>query len=53
MVACTIKANSTANTKSEAQAMDMFCGEIFPDLAANISDPTWLEGKALLAVTNK
>ena len=53
MVACTIKANNSAYTTSEAQAMETFCGEIFPNLAANISDSTWLEGRVLVAVTNK
>ena len=33
--------------------MEMFCGEIFPNLATNVSDPGWLEGRSILAVTNK
>ena len=53
MIVGTITANSSANPTSEAQAMEMFCGEIFPSLAENVSDPTWLEGRAVLAVTNK
>ena len=53
MVACTIKPNSSVNPTSEAQAMEAFCGEIFPNLATNVSDPDWLDGRAILAVTNK
>ena len=33
--------------------MEMFCREIFPNLATNVSDPGWLEGRSILAVTNK
>ena len=53
MVACSINANSSSNPTSEAQAMEMFCGEIFPNLETNVGDPGWLEGRSILAVTNK
>ena len=33
--------------------MDSFSNMIFPELADNISDPQWLEGRAILAVTNR
>ena len=30
-----------------------FCQKVFPNLNNNLSDPTWLEGRAILAPTNK
>ena len=53
MVACTIVPNSSHNTNSEGQSMEEFCSAVFPNLAENVGDPQWLDGRALLAVTNK
>ena len=33
--------------------MKKFCKEIFPEIEQNISNPGWLEGRAILAPTNK
>ena len=33
--------------------MVKFCNKIFPDLAKNIGNQNWIEGRALLAPTNK
>ena len=45
------------NTKSEpwheAESMKKFCQKIFPDMEVNISTPGWLEGRTILAPTNK
>ena len=44
------------NTKEapevEGKSMVDFCEKIFPNLAQNISDTDWLEGRAILAPTN-
>ena len=53
MVACRIVPNSAQNRNSEALAMAQFCNSVFPQLATNISDPQWLEGRAILAATNR
>ena len=53
MVACTIPKNSKENPNAEQQAMSKFVDEIFPDIATNISNPEWLEGRCILATTNK
>ena len=53
MVACDIKPNSSENQTRECQAMEQFCSAIFPDIALNVSDPDWLEGRTILAATNK
>ena len=53
MVACRIVPNSAQNRNSEALAMTQFCNSVFPQLATNISDPQWLEGRAILAATNR
>ena len=33
--------------------MEQFCSAIFPDISLNVSDPDWLEGRTILAATNK
>ena len=33
--------------------MKKFCQEVFPDIEANINTPGWLEGRTILAPTNK
>ena len=53
MIACTINPNSSENPTSEGQAMEKFCDKVFPNLEANVSDPHWLDGQAILATTNK
>jgi ATP-dependent DNA helicase PIF1 len=37
----------------EAESMKKFCREIFPHLDRNIEIPGWLDGRAILAPTNK
>ena len=37
----------------EKKSMAEFCSEIFPSLDRNIGDETWLEGRAVLAPTNR
>ena len=41
------------NTKNEENPMKKFCQEIFPDIRNNISRPGWLEGRTVLAPTNR
>ena len=53
MVATRITPNSKENSSTEGDAMEQFCGKIFPNLAENIEDQNWIEGRALLAPTNK
>ena len=53
MVACTIPKNSKENPNAEQQAMSRFVDEIFPDITTNIVNPEWLEGRCILATTNK
>ena len=45
--------NSSKNTNSEGQAMKKFCDKLFPDLSQNIGNHDWLEGRTILAPTNK
>ena len=53
MVLTKITANSKENSLSEGLAMKEFCGKIFPNLADNIMDRNWINGRAILAPTNK
>ena len=53
MLGINIIPNSRDNTQSEGEGMREFCKQIFPDVASNISVPGWLEGRAILASTNK
>ena len=53
MVATRIPPNSKENPAAEGQAMAMFCDKIFPDIVINIVNPDWVEGRALLAPTNR
>ena len=48
-----IEMNKPDEPWNEKQAMKKFSKEIFPDIEENIRDPSWLEGKAVLAPTNK
>ena len=53
LVSCRIAPNSSDNQNSEGQAMERFSEMVFPNLAENVADPRWLEGRAVLAATNK
>ena len=53
MIATRICPNSKEHPNAEGEAMEKFCDKIFPDIAVNIGDPNWVEGRALLAPTNK
>ena len=53
MVATRIKPNNKQNPSSEGQAMSDFCKKIFPNIEVNIEDKNWLDGRAILASTNK
>ena len=48
-----IKCNMEDDKKVEEECMKELCRRVFPDLEMNLSDPTWLEGRAVLAPTNK
>lgn len=48
-----VKTNSLSDSNSEGKAMQDFCDQVFPDIGQNIDNPRWLEGRALLATTNK
>ena len=45
--------NTKTETKNEQSSMKKFCEVIFPDIKNNISKPNWLEGRTILAPTNK
>ena len=45
--------NSKTQPWNEEQSMRKFCKVIFPDLGKNISKPGWLEGRIILAPTNR
>ena len=45
--------NGPKNKNSEGQGMKDFCEKIFPDLEENISNSNFLEGRSILAATNK
>merc|ERR1712015_268359 len=47
-----IQMNKADQPWNEGQSMKKFSQEIFPDIENNIKDPSWLEGKAVLAPTN-
>ena len=53
MVATRITPNSKENPTTEHRAMQLFCDKIFPNLTTNIEDPNWINGRAILAPTNK
>ena len=39
--------------EDEKKSMAEFCDEIFPALDRNVGDEKWLEGRAVLAPTNR
>ena len=48
-----IEPNSKDDTKNEERSMKKFCNKVFPDLKKNIASPGWLQGRTILAPTNK
>ena len=48
-----IKPNTKDETKNEENSMKRFCEEVFPDIEKNINNSGWLEGRTILAPTNK
>ena len=52
-IATEITPNKPLNRSSEGKAMKEFCMKIFPNLAENIMDPSYLNGRSILASTNK
>ena len=48
-----IVANSKKDSKSEEKCMKKFCQEVFPEIQSNIEAPGWLEGRTILAPTNR
>ena len=44
---------SVIDKAAEKKSMTEFCEEIFPDLNRNVGDEKWLEGRAVLAPTNR
>ena len=48
-----ITPNSSENRNSEGRSMLEFCQKIFPNIAENLSVDGWLDGRTILAVTNK
>ena len=53
LIATKITPNGPKNKLSEGQGMKDFCKKIFPDLAENIVNPSFLDGRSILATTNK
>ena len=45
--------NTLSEMKNEENSMKRFCKEIFPDIKKNINTPGWLDGRIILAPTNK
>ena len=41
------------NPDTQGQSMQNFCNEIFPNVETNLGVPGWLDGRAILASTNK
>merc|ERR1711884_775478 len=53
MIATKISPNTNDDLQSEVKAMEEFCNKIFPNIETNIPDGKWLEGRTILAATNK
>ena len=53
MILTDIIPNSKKDPSSEGKAMLDFCKKIFPNLETNINIRDWLDGRAILAATNK
>ena len=48
-----INPNTQNNKENELRSLVEFCEQIFPNMVENVLDPKWLEGRAVLAPTNK
>ena len=48
-----IEANSPVNPQAEAQSMDRLARQVYPTLAIKYREPNWMQGRAILAPTNK
>ena len=48
-----IKTSTKDEPKNEENSMKKFCQKVFPDIEVNINTPGWLEGRTILAPTNK
>ena len=48
-----IKPNTATNQKEEENSMKEFCRMIFPDISSNITSQGWLQGRSIIAPTNK
>ena len=48
-----IRPNTKEDSKSEESCMKKFCQKVFPSLERNLKIPGWLEGRTLLAPTNR
>ena len=48
-----IKPNTATNQKQYEKCMREFYRIIFPDLKTNIHNPKWLDGRTILAPTNR
>ena len=48
-----INPNTNADKKAEEKSMKEFCDTIFPSSSTNVSTPGWLDGRCILAPTNK
>ena len=53
MIATKIQPNTKDNTGSEGVAMVQFCKEIYPNIESNIGIQGWMDGRCILAPTNK
>ena len=53
MIATKIIPNSKENPNAEGTSMKQFCQKIFPNIETNITVPGWLDGRAILATTNR
>ena len=48
-----INSNSNVDQKIEERCMKEFCEKVFPNLPVNLTSDGWLDGRCLLAPTNK
>ena len=53
MVSTVIHPNSKSSPMAEGKSKAEFCDKVFPDLALNINDQDFVEGRAILTSTNK
>ena len=50
---CEIISNTKTEPKNEEKSMKKFCQEVFLNIKENIKIPGWLEGRTILAPTNR